>query len=390
MNDKEVKSLIKQGEHGRYAAGNGLYLRVANHNIGYWIVRYTIHKKRREVTIGKYPELSLAAASLKTAHIKLDVKNNVDPIAEKNRGDNEFLETVDQLAEDWLKECDKRLKHPNIPRRVYQKDISPVIGELTIEQVNPRDIRAIITRIADSNRPTIANDALMYCKQLFRHGIKLDLRDSNPADAFNVNDAGGVEKSRSRALSLEELEKVFICLRVNSDQFMRENYLAVALLLTLAVRKGELIAAKWDEFDLAASLWNVPEERSKTGKGITIPLPDAVITWLNELKVRAYDSEFVFPNRRASKRGHISPDTINAAIQKLFRENKLPVEHFTVHDLRRTCRSLLASLKVSGHVAERCLNHKLKGVEGIYDRYDYFDERKEALGMVSKLLGPII
>jgi len=318
------------------------------------------------------------------------VKNDIDPIAERNRGDNELLETVDQLAEDWLKECDKRLKHPNIPRRVYQKDISPVIGELTVGQVNPRDIRAIITRIAESNRPTIANDALMYCKQLFRHGIKLDLRDSNPAGAFNVNDAGGVEKSRSRALSLDELEKVFICLRENRDQFMRENYLAVALLLTLAVRKGELIAAKWGEFDLPASLWNVPEERSKTGKGITIPLPEETVAWLNELKVRAYDSEFVFPNRRASKRGHISPDTINAAIQKLFREGEMPVEHFTVHDLRRTCRSLLAGLKVPGRVAERCLNHKLKGVEGIYDRYDYFDERKEALGMVSKLLEPII
>ncbi len=45
MNDKKVKSLIKQGEHGRYAVGNGLYLRIANQNIGYWIVRYTIHKK---------------------------------------------------------------------------------------------------------------------------------------------------------------------------------------------------------------------------------------------------------------------------------------------------------------------------------------------------------
>jgi hypothetical protein len=195
-------------------------LRVANQNVGYWIVRYTIHKKRREITIGKYPGLSLAAASLKTADIKLDVKNNIDSIAQRSRGDTELFETIDQLAEDWLKECDKRLKHSNIPRRVYQKDIAPVIGELTSEQVNPRDIRAIITRIADSNRPTIANDALMYCKQLFRHSIKLDLRESNPAASFDVNDAGGVEKSRNRALSLDELEKVFICLRENSDQSM--------------------------------------------------------------------------------------------------------------------------------------------------------------------------
>nr|WP_254369138.1 tyrosine-type recombinase/integrase [Pseudoalteromonas lipolytica] len=60
--------------------------------------------------------------------------------------------------------------------------------------------------------------------------------------------------------------------------------------------------------------------------------------------------------------GHISPNTINAAIQKLFKQEKIPVVHFTVHDLRRTCRSLLAEAGVAGHVAERCLNHKLKGV----------------------------
>lgn len=64
--------------------------------------------------------------------------------------------------------------------------------------------------------------------------------------------------------------------------------------------------------------------------------------------------------------------------------------HFTVHDLRRTCRSLLASLGVPGHVAERCLNHKLKGVEGIYNRHDYFDERKEALNQLAQKLAPII
>ena len=80
-----------------------------------------------------------------------------------------------------------------------------------------------------------------------------------------------------------------------------------------------------------------------------------------------------------SKRfGYISPDTINATLKKMFNDGKISVEIFTVHDLRRTFRSLLASLSVLGHVAECCLNHKLKGVQGIYDRYDYLEERGEA------------
>ncbi|WP_125780993.1 tyrosine-type recombinase/integrase [Pseudoalteromonas rubra] len=389
---QKIKSLIKNQAVGKYAVGNGLYFRVSAEGSAFFIVRYMSHGKRKEMTLGKYPDISLVDAKLKAAQIKVDLNNDgVDPLEERKRIDNETIKTVNDLAEDWLQECEKRLKHPNIPRRIYTKDLAPYFGELAIDKVNPRDIRGAIQRITQSDRPSIANDALMYCKQLFRHAIKLDLRTSNPAEAFNVSDAGGVEQSRSRALSLEELEKVYQCLRENSDQFTRDNYLAFSLLLCLGVRKGELIAAKWVEFDFKEALWHIPQERSKTGRGITVPLSPIVIEWLKELQIRAFGSDYVFPNRRASKRfGHISPDTLNAAIQKLFREDKMPVPHFTVHDLRRTCRSLLASNGVAGHIAERCLNHKLKGVEGIYDRYDYLDERREAIQKITKVLETVI
>jgi len=388
---QQIKSMLKTNKPGYYAVGNGLYFRISKERTGFWVLRYSMHGKRREISFGRYPEMSLAGANDETILLKSNVRKKIDPLAERQRADNSVFKTVDDLAEDWLKECEKRLKHPQIPRRVYEKDLAPSMGGLAIEEVNPRDIRATINKITESGRPTIANDALMYCKQLFRHGIKLDLRTNNPAEAFTVNDAGGVEQSRSRALSLEELAKVFACFRNNSNQFTRENYLAAALLVTLGVRKGELIAAQWSEFELEKALWNIPEGRSKTGRPITIPLPDIAITWLQELKIRAYNSEYVFPNRRASKRfGHISPDTLNAAIQKLFRQGKMGVDHFTIHDLRRTCRSLMASQGIPGHVAERCLNHKLKGVEGIYDRYDYLDERREALKKIAYLLVSII
>ncbi|MBM7073014.1 hypothetical protein JQC92_13410 [Shewanella sp. 202IG2-18] len=76
-----------------------------------------------------------------------------------------------------------------------------------------------IEAITNSNRPTIANDALMYCKQIFRHGIRLNLLQHNPAEAFSVRHAGGVEQSRSRILTLEEVRVVFRIFRENgTDQ----------------------------------------------------------------------------------------------------------------------------------------------------------------------------
>ena len=389
--DTQIRSLIKNNAIGKHAAGSGLYLKIAKERTSFWLYRFTIFKKRREMTLGRYPQMSLHEARKQSAHYRELVQSNIDPLAEKHRLVDDELKTVDDLAAVWLADLDKRLKHPGIPRRVFRKDISPFIGAMPIERIRPTDIRAIIIKIAESDRPSIANDALQYCKQLFRFGIKLDLLSTNPADAFSYSDAGGIEKSRSRALTVNELKILFKCLRDNQDQFVRENFLAIILLVHLGIRKTELINAEWSEVDLSEKVWNVPADRTKTKVAIRIPLTDLAHECFKELRVRATVSNYVFPNRRASKRfGHISADTLNHALLKLFKQHKLTIEHFTIHDLRRTCRSLLAQSGVPSHVAERCLNHKIKGVEGIYDRYDYFDERLNAMKNIEKILNSVL
>ena len=96
----------------------------------------------------------------------------------------------------------------------------------------------------------------------------------------------------------------------------------------------------------------------------------------------------------------MGPDTLNRAITKLFGheagKKKQPpnlmgkMPHFTVHDLRRTCRTLLAKQGTPGEVAERCLNHKLKGVEGIYNQNDYLEERRVALNKLAVTVKSVI
>jgi|TARA_B100000929_G_C15479739_1_gene410771 integrase len=397
---KKIQSLIREAKPGRYGDGNGLYLMIPKAGAAYWMCRYTFAGKRRGMTLGKFSHLSLAEAREQVVETQKAIRSGKDPLTERKREEKITISTVQDLFDDWYQELEKRLKHPNIPKRVFERDIAPAIGSLTLDGVTPMDIRAIVRKVTGSGRPTIANDALMYLKQLFNHGIKLGLLTYNPASAFNVNDAGGVEKSRDRALSLNELRFVFAVFRENRASFTRDNYLACALLVVLGVRKTELTEAKWSEFDLNNAKWNLPGERSKSGVGIAIPLPPQAIVWLEELQVRACGSAYVFPSRRSSKHPHMGKDTLNRAIAKLFGkesgkkqqpDNRMgDLGEFTVHDLRRTCRSLLSEAGVPGHVAERCLNHKLKGVEGIYDRYDYYEERKQALNKVAKLVVPFI
>lgn len=400
----KIASLAKKAP-GRFADGGGLYFVVPTTTDkkpghAYWMLRYSFNKKRRELTLGKYADMSLSEARAEAALKMAQVREGQNPITLKRQAQMQELKTVNDLFEDWQQVNRKRLKHPQIPERVYRKDIAPHIGDYNVDQVTARDIRRIITAINDSGRPTISNDALMYCKQMFNHGIKLDVIGANPASAFQVDDAGGIEKSRDRALTIDELSHAFKVFRANPHSFTRDNYLACSLLVLLGCRKSELCEAKWQEFDLEKAIWELPKERSKSGVGLTMPLPSLALEMFRELQIRAAGSDYVFPSRRLAIRPHMGPDTLNRAIGKMFgietgkRANPPnlmgDLEYFRVHDLRRTCRTLLAGLGVPGHVAERCLNHKLKGVEGIYDRHDYFEERKEALALLAERLKPIL
>jgi hypothetical protein len=133
FNDRQIKALIRERVAAKYSVGGGLYLRVSEEGTAFWLLRYTIFGKRREMIIGRYPEWGLAKSTLEAAKLKLDVRAGIDPLAEKKRPGNVDIATVNDLAEDWLKnDIEKRLKHPGIPCRIYKKDLAPSLGELTL------------------------------------------------------------------------------------------------------------------------------------------------------------------------------------------------------------------------------------------------------------------
>jgi integrase len=231
--------------------------------------------------------------------------------------------------------------------------------------------------------PTAANDLLRFTRRIFAFGVRRRFLLSNPAADFSPRlDAGGTERPRSRALSSDELAQLFEKIR-ETPSFGEDNFLAIKLLLALCVRKGELLGARWEEFDLEAlspsgAVWHLPAARTKTGEGLDVPLAPEVLDWLRRLRVLAASSEYVFPKRRRDPRErvpHVGIDTLNVALQRV----KHDLRHFTLHDLRRTARTHLAALGIRREVAERCLGHKLRGVEGTYDRHDYFKDRRAAL-----------
>ncbi|MGE6304211.1 tyrosine-type recombinase/integrase [Serratia liquefaciens] len=398
LTDMQIRAWIKAGERfeGR-ADGGGLYLRFREADKSpSWRFRYKLAGKSRVMLIGSYAELSLSKARDTAKELSARVALGYDVSGEKQERKAEALEKMEQekhalrvsalAAEYFERQILPRWKHPDILRRRIDKDINPSIGHMKVEDVKPRHIDDMLKSIVDRGAPTIATDVLRWTRRIFDYGIKRHALEINPCSAFEVSDAGGKEVARDRWLTREELIRLFQSMRT-AKGFSRQNELTFKLLLVLCVRKMELCAARWEEFDLNNAIWHLPEERSKNGDAIDIPLPPPAIDWLRELHTFSCNSAWVLPARKMQNRmiPHIQESTLPVALAKV-RAEMPDAQNFTIHDFRRTARTHLAALGVDPVVAERCLNHRIKGVEGIYNRYQYFEERKAALTLWASML----
>jgi integrase len=278
-----------------------------------------------------------------------------------------------------------RWKHPQIVTARFEKDIRPELGDLPVDEVKTHHVQAMLNKIVERGAPTTANDVLRWTRKIFDYAINQERTTlvRNPAARLTDEEAGGEESARKRALTRDELVRFFDAMR-KTPGFSIQNAHTFKLLLLTGVRKSELTAAPVSEFDLKAAMWKLPAERSKTQVAIDIPLPQPAVKALRELIRLGDGSDYLLPARKLQKLmlPHIHENTLNVALSKV-RKLMPGVEHFHVHDLRRTARTHLAALGVDRFVAERCLNHKIKGVEGVYDAHEYFYERRDALNKLA-------
>ncbi len=402
LHDKTVKKLVKEKPSVRHADGNGLYLMTPTRGDAYWMLRYTTPttKLRREYSIGKVLDWSLADARDEAAKLRIAIKRNgADPVQDRLKVNRNPFKTLNDLFEDYHQLRKREIASYEKERSLYEREIAWRIGNIELEKIRPLDISEILRDITNGYdgkppRPTISNDSMRLLRRIFDHGIKLDVTSFNPASPFRPRDAGGEEKAPNYPMNEPEVIEFFTKLRAIPAQFSRENYLACALLIATCTRKMELLAAPWSEFDLENRVWHLPSERTKKRRTITIPLSEPALLWLTELKIRGCGSDWVFPARRISKQArtpHVCPNTLNHAIKQLFIKGFFSFDDRRVHDLRGTARTMLGKMGFDDALAKRCLNQQAGNrVDEIYNRHDYFPERKIAHDRLGEWLAPIV
>jgi integrase len=388
LTDVELRARIKAQVPvvGR-SDGGGLTFTLSKAGAAAWVLRYRTAGRARELTLGRYPDLSLAEARKRAARERSRISDGADPASEKRRDRlaKASAHTFRALTEDYLSRTSLSATTDKETRRYLDKDILPRLGGLSLRDVSAAEIVHLIETIA-ARSPTVARRAFEMIGAIFAHGIAKHLVKENPCAALKVSAIIGTQERRARLkLDAEELRTLFGSLALLSP----ENALAVRILLMTAVRKTELIAARWGEIDLDSATWTVPAERTKTRRGFVIPLPAQAVAHFCKLKELAGESEWVFPCRARThgrRNTHMSRSTLNAALERLAVGSR----RFSPHDLRSTARSYLTDeLGVTVVVAERILNHALGGLVGVYDKSDYIQERRRALDLWASHLDDI-
>jgi integrase len=398
-----------------------------------FIMRYRLNGKFQKLTLGPYsPDdarkdgkepvapkvgdpLTLAAARMLAAETLLRMNRGFDPVAEKRRAkevkQQAAADTFEAIATEYLKrECGVKFKDgipffdPSKKRsgreqhRMLQRQVLPSLGDKPVTEIKKSDIVRLLDKLADGE---LKNDkgkrieggeiAADRCLALIRrilnwHAARSD--DFRPPLLKGLARTKTSERARDRILSDVELRIVW---EISGEDAGSFGALVRFLLLTGA-RRAEAAEMPWSEID--GTDWVLPPARDKVKKGIIRPLSEAARAVL-KARPKIEGCEYVFSNDGGRPlTGYSKPKArLDAAVLAKLRkedEKAKPLPNWTLHDLRRTARSLLARAGVSTEVAEECLGHKRKGVEGVYNRHRYIAEMRIAYEDLAALIDRII
>lgn len=385
LTDVRVQSLKPKKD--RYEvwdpAAPGFGVRVTPKGAKSFVYVYRFDSTPRRMTLGRYPKLTLAQARIKYAAAKAALdENGVDPgkLVVDGRAAPRLAPTVSQLVDEYIEKwAQPRKRSWKEDRRLLNHDVIPAIGRKKAEIVTRRDIRLLLDSIIERGAPVTANRVLAVVRKMFRFAISRDIVQSNPCEAI---EAPARESSRERVLSESEIKTLWQELERDTVHMSESVRMVFRFMLATGQRKGEVVGAEWDEFDLASGWWTIPAEKAKNGLPHRVPLSPLALRLLKEIQKSTGDADYLFPSSQGSK--PIRDDAISKAVRR--NESALNIAHFTPHDLRRTVASQMASAGISRLVISKILNHVDSGVTAVYDRHSYDKEKRQALNAWARQL----
>lgn len=374
----------------------GFGIRVTAKGARSFILNYVVNGVERRMTIGKYvvPGVdrgarhsiwSSTAAREEARELRRKVDRGIDPLSEKKGQEaaaaaERDAPTVQDLFERYDKE---HLPHKSVraaadDRSIWKKLVLPTLGKMKVFAVKSTDIDALHAEISKT-RPVRANRTIEVVRKAFNLAIRWGWRPDNPVSGVRKNP----EHRRARYLSAAQIMKLAGALASHKEKTSAQ---AIRLLMLTGARRGEVLSARWDMFDLDRGGWVKPSAHTKQRKEHRVPLSSAAVQLLKELKAEAIDrmkkakatemNPYVFPGHDGEPLTDIKRTWLTVCkkaglakkVERRTRDGKLKKDKHgkpvmvwkatvRIHDLRHSYASVLASEGLSLPIIGALLGH---------------------------------
>jgi len=405
---KAVENLHARAERYEVCdpACRGLYLQIHPSGVKSWAYRYRFSGKSRKLTIGTaITEKGVEVIGIGDARdiadeARVSVAKRVDPI-EANRSERKRAaiekaaaeNTLRAIANEYLRHR-KDLRSVDHRRKVFERLIFPTLGERPIEGISRSEIMKLLDHVAKGRGPVMADYVLATLRGLLNwYAVRSEDDDYISPIRRGMAQTSTKERARKRTLSGIEIRAFW---RAADETDLFGKYLQFVLLT--ATRRNE--AARMRRSEIEGNDWTIPAVRYKTKLDHLVPLPSAAVTILAKVpKIGRSDCVFTPDGKQPLSGFGCRKEAFDRAMLAQLRQLAeeagddpagVRLQRWTIHDLRRTARTLMGQAGVPSEYAETAIGHIKQGVEGTYDRHQYRTEKQTAFARLADLIDRIV
>ena len=316
LTDAQVRKIKSLDKKKRYSDEKGLYLEVTPSGGKFWRLKYRFNGRESTLTIGSYPEVSLAQARRTRDEARIQLYNNIDPNAIKNDRLQQMNESTlfKSLAMEWMEDRKAVITEGTYQRdlTVFEKDLFPILGNLPIDQIKGTDILACAKQIEARGAQEMAKRSIPLTGRVFRFAIRKGLIENDPTP--HLHEALKPRKVKHMArLDISEFPPFL----ERMDRYHGNILVKTALqVMTLTfVRTAELINMEWIEIDFENKLWRIPAYKMKMALPHIVPLSRQTIELIQALQPITGNKQFVFYNHSTAK--PLSNNSLLSAIRTM-------------------------------------------------------------------------
>ena len=403
LNEQVVRSLPapKSGNKVWYFPGatlqgkqapRGFGVRVTAGGARSFVMNFRVKGREHRYTIGAFPDWSVVRAVREARTLRERIDRGENPL--DARKPVPAMATVASVLDDFIARHARNKSHPLRSADEYEKTfkrlVKPRIGKLGIHELRRSDIIGLLDAIEDNNGPVMADRTLAYLRKALNWYATRDDRFNTPI-VRGMSRTKPKERARTRVLSDDEIRAIWPVLG-DAGTF---GALVKTLLLT-AQRRDEVATMRRQEID-ADGVWTIPAERYKTKRPNVVPLSDSVLEIIRD-QPQVEGCSYVFPSRSGTpfsgfgkSKAALDKAVLAAQRSRAPKGTKVePIPNWTLHDLRRTAKTLMVRAGVRPDISERVLGHVIAGVEGTYDRHSYLHEKRDALEKLAEMIERIL